>query len=311
MSNCLVFEDGELRENNINRCKRDLWDGLFSKVDVDGSLIKYIASCLNGKKNSILVIPHSDGNINNKSDNHYHDINWNEQIKPYIEEAKNKNKTLVLGVLSQVDEEPGINYLYLPLDDGIFENGISRYFNKDKYIAWKNRSSTLCWRGGCSGVGGSDSLRIKFVKKIYEYQTETNVRLSTWWSENKNIDTKYFADRIHYAEFFKYKIFFIVDGNCIASNHMYAFASGCIPFLISNAKCWFNDLIIPYVHYIPIEYDLSNLIEKIEWVKENDEEAEKIANNAYYFAMNFFSSEYQKKYIMDKINAFYPSSDNL
>lgn len=304
MKNCLIFEDGNLVHNSIHGDV--LWAGLFSKVEVNGSLIKFISSFLKEKENTILVIPKSDGNVNNKTDNHYHDVNWMEQIAPLLEEAKNKNKTFILGVLCQVNKEEGINYLYLPLDDGFFEKGIRYYFSKEQntYVNWQNRSSDLCWRGGCSGIGGSESIRVNFVKKIYDYQKETNVRLSKWWSENKNIPEKYFADRIYFDEFLKYKIFFIVDGNCIASNHMYGFASGCIPFLISNAKCWFNEFIIPNVHYIPIEYDLSNLIEKIEWVKENDAEAEKIANNAYEFAMNYFSSEYQEKYLINKINSF-------
>jgi hypothetical protein len=82
---------------------------------------------------------------------------------------------------------------------------------------------------------------------------------------------------------------------------MYGFASGSVPFIISKAKCWFTDLLIPFVHYIPIKYDLSDLIEKIEWVNENDEMAEKIAVNAYEFSTKYFSSEYQKRYIKTRI----------
>jgi len=56
------------------------------------------------------------------------------------------------------------------------------------------------------------------------------------------------------------------------------------------------------VNYIPVQYDLSDLKEKIEWVINNDSEAEKIAQNALQFSREIFSSEFQKKYIMYKIN---------
>jgi len=36
-------------------------------------------------------------------------------------------------------------------------------------------------------------------------------------------------------------------------------------------------------------------------VQNNDEEAKKIAENAYQFAETFFSSEFQKKYLKDSI----------
>ena len=35
----------------------------------------------------------------------------------------------------------------------------------------------------------------------------------------------------------------------------------------------------PYVHYIPVKLDLSDLIEKIEWLKKNDDKAKEIAHN--------------------------------
>jgi len=44
------------------------------------------------------------------------------------------------------------------------------------------------------------------------------------------------------------------------------------------------------------------LKEKIEWVINNDSEAEKIAENALKFSREVFSSEFQKKYLMNKIN---------
>lgn len=297
MSNCLVFEDGVLTENSVIGSK--LWEGLHSAVDINGDVIKYVQSCL--PQNTLFVIPKSDGNINKRKDNRYHDVDWDKQIQPYIDYAKCKNKVFMLGVLCQVDEEPGINYVYLPLDDAIFANGINDLFNEQVVPSWESRSSELCWRGGCSGVGDLSSLRVRFVEHIYKYNVSTDVRLSTWWSTNKNIPDYLFAERIHYTEFFKFKIFFIVDGNCIASNHMYGFASGAIPFVISNGICWFSHLLIPYIHYIPINYDLSNLIEQIEWVNNNDDKSKEIANNALIFAETYFSCENQQKHIKDSI----------
>jgi hypothetical protein len=299
MKKCIVFEDGNLISNLENYV---LWDGLFSRVSSNGAIVKYIQSCL--PKNTVFVIPPSDGNITRDKDNkHYSDTDWDTVIQPYLDYAKGKNKKFMISVVCQKTEEGGIRYVYLPQDDTIFEHGITTLLPKNKLPAWENRSSELCWRGGCSGIGGGKSLRVQFVETIYRYNRSTNVRLSTWWSEGKNIPAEYFADRIHYSEFFNYKIFFIVDGNGISSSHMYGFASGAVPFLISNSICWFSHLITPYVHYIPVNYDLSNLIEQIEWVNNNDDKAKQIADNAYQFAETHFSSEYQKQYIQSSINA--------
>jgi hypothetical protein len=290
----IIIEDGNIKQTISNNI---LWDGKFSKALANGPIINFLQTYL--PKNTLMVIPTSDGNINRKHNNQYHDVDWDTQIQPYIKYAKENDKIFILGTLAQEFEEPDINYFYLPLDDDFFNHGVNHFF--PPFILWENRSNQLCWRGGCSGYGDGDSIRIKFVKKIYDHDPNTDVRVSTWWSENKNIPEQLFSNRIDHTEFFKYKIFFIVDGNVIASNHMYGFASGSVPMFISKAKCWFTNLLIPYVHYIPIQYDLSDLIEKIKWVNENDELAKKIAENAYKFSEKYFSPEYQKEYIKNRI----------
>lgn len=299
MDECIIIEDGKL----IKTYDDVLWAGLFSVAHSKGEIVKYVQSCL--PKNTLFILFKSDGNINKYNNiTEYHNIDWSNKIQPLLDYAKIKNKKVMIGTLSQCSITPNINYVYLPLDDLFFTNGINYYFNKEKMPKWEERSNDLCWRGSCSGVGGINSIRARFVKKILDYNPNTNVRLSTWWSESKNIPIEYFSDRLDYTEFLKYKIFFIVDGNCIASNHMYGFASGCVPFLISKSKCWFSHLIKPYIHYIPIDYDLSDLIEKIEWVKNNDEQAKIIAENAYNFTLEYFSSEYQHKYIKETIDKY-------
>jgi hypothetical protein len=303
----LVIEDG----NIIQDIEGDiLWDGLFSKMTKNGAIINFIKDHL--PKNTIMAIPKSDGNIKKKyKENEFKMIEWDE-VQHYVDYAKEVNKIFILGVLAHVGEEEDldINYLYMPLDDGFFENGVEYYFPHDKLIPWNERDPSLCWRGGCSGINYEDedgltqSLRINFVKKLFEYPNASRVRLSSWWSYGKNIDLKYFAERINYTEFLKYKIFFIVDGAVIASNHMWGFASGCVPFLISNGKCWFSHLIQPYVHYIPVNYDLSNLIEQIEYVRDNDYTASTIAKNALQLSKEFFSSGVQKKYLCLHLKKF-------
>lgn len=41
---------------------------------------------------------------------------------------------------------------------------------------------------------------------------------------------------------------------------------------------------MPYVHYIPVEMDLSDLDAKVKWAMDNDAEANTIATNAQRFA---------------------------
>ena len=306
-TNILAFEDGVI----INDIENDfLWKGGFSSVHKNGPVVKYIQSIL--PPNSIFIIPRSDGNVTraNIYNEGYHQLYWERDIEPYLQYAKDKNKTFIIGVLSLLEyREPDINYLYIPLDDDFFNLGVENWFKQDQLLPWDQRTEELTWRGGCSGIGDSNSLRIQFTKEIYKYNPNTNVRLCRWWHENRNIPEELFGEYLHYTYFTTQKIYFIVDGNIIASNHMWGFATGAVPFVISNAYCWFSEFAEPYVHYIPIKYDLSDLTEKIEWVKNNDEEAKKIASASLEFTRNIFSSEFQKQYLSDKINKYIQYKD--
>ena len=283
----IIFKNGELIDKS-NDNDNILWCGAFSKANFDGNIVNFVTNYLKKiNKSTILALYQSDGNINDK------DIN---DSKDYITE----NDTLIVGTLAQVIEDKRLNYLYFPLDDSFFENGVNQYFQN--IPLWNERKAIAYWRGASSG-GGKESARYRVVEKLLDYD-KADAKITPWggWENGKGIPDNYFGNRVHYTEFFKYKIFMIIDGNVIASNHMWGFATGCVPFIISNAKCWFSEFLIPYVNYIPIQYDLSDLKEKIEWVINNDSEAEKIAENALKFSRDVFSSEFQKKYLMNKIN---------
>jgi len=40
---------------------------------------------------------------------------------------------------------------------------------------------------------------------------------------------------------------------------------------------WFYDELVPWEHYVPVAHDLSDLFEKIDWLREHDDEARKIS----------------------------------
>lgn len=48
----------------------------------------------------------------------------------------------------------------------------------------------------------------------------------------------------------------------------------------------FYSKVKPYEHYVPFKKDLSDLKEKVEWLKANDNEAKRIATNGRIFANN-------------------------
>jgi len=272
-----------------------IWNGKFSSAGVYGSIINYVETYLKKIQNNVLcIVPLSDGDIQSKD---IEELN----ISSILQKFSNK-KSVIIGTLSQKTEDLNYKYLYLPLDDDFFQFGTSHFFPPEKLTIWEKRKPIAFWRGSCSG-GGMESARCRTVGKLIDYEHADVKCLSRYgWDHGKNIPDNYFGNEVHYTEYEKYKFVLIIDGNVIASSHMWSFAIGAVPILISNGTCWFSKFLKPYENYIPINYDLSNLKETIDWLLKNDDKAKQIAENALRFSMDYFSSEFQKKYIEVNIN---------
>jgi len=66
---------------------------------------------------------------------------------------------------------------------------------------------------------------------------------------------------------------------------------------------WFQPLLKPYIHYLPIKEDLSDLHEQISWCIKNDDKCLEIKNQANLFASEYLSENFMYKvfeYMIDK-----------
>ena len=88
----------------------------------------------------------------------------------------------------------------------------------------------------------------------------------------------------------RYKYLISIEGNDVASNLKWLFASKCI-ILMPKPTCetWFCEgLLEPWVHYIPLENNLADLYEKINWCENNTQFCEQIVENQrVYFAIMY------------------------
>jgi tetratricopeptide (TPR) repeat protein len=307
-----IIITGDKSKNNIVRVPADLksyWDGGYSKCLAKGSIENYVNESINKQNLEISAIfSSSDGvlgteeyirqyncvgrNIANISENKYNVISKN-KIKGTV------SATAVL--CSRQFESP--NMLLLPLDDDTFAYGLTQVLSNFMSPTWENRKSSLFWRGGSSGYD-RPSIRMQVTNMLYN-NLNSNVRLTKWgnWENEKDIPEEHFADRCDIQTHLNYKYILIVDGNCIASNHQWVFGSGSVPVMVTHPdnNYWFKKFLKPMENYVPIKYDLSDLAEKLQWLVENDVEAQKIANNALQFSKQVFTTGFQRKYIDEEL----------
>ena len=91
---------------------------------------------------------------------------------------------------------------------------------------------------------------------------------------------------INHQLLYKYQL--LLDGNTAAFSRAYwQLFSNCVIFKQnSDAVQWYSQALQPWIHYIPIQSDLSDLMDVIIWARNHDDLAKNISLNAQNFAKN-------------------------
>ena len=98
------------------------------------------------------------------------------------------------------------------------------------------------------------------------------------------------------ARFGDFKYVVDIDGYGNAWGLMEKLILGCCILKVETPyEQWFYDRLRPWVHYVPVKGDLSDLHERIAWCRENDAQSEWIAANGWRLAQSAtFEAELQR-----------------
>jgi hypothetical protein len=81
------------------------------------------------------------------------------------------------------------------------------------------------------------------------------------------------------SEVIKYKGIIMLEGNDVASGLKWSLYSNSVVLMPPPTFTSFamEELLVPFVHYVPLRSDLSDAQEQMQWILDNDVQAQKIA----------------------------------
>ncbi|EZA48857.1 KDEL motif-containing protein [Ooceraea biroi] len=148
-------------------------------------------------------------------------------------------------------------------------------------LPWDSKIEQLFWRGR-----DSRRERLDLIDISRRHPDLFNVSITNFFFFRNEID-KYGPAQTHvsFFNFFKYKYQLNIDGTVAAYRFPYLLAGDSLVFKQESKyyEFFYEDL-IPEVHYMPVKSDLSDLVDKITWAKEHDEDGLKIVKSARQFA---------------------------
>jgi hypothetical protein len=173
----------------------------------------------------------------------------------------------------------------------------------DKIYPWEKKVDHAVWRGATTGgiytfENYKNFPRSKLVLLSMKYPEWLNARFTSFVQMSDEVKEKMLSEGfggnfLSIQEQLRYKYQILVDGNSSAYSHAYwTYLSSSVVFKEESKEIqWYNLALEPFVHYIPVKENFSDLIEQLQWAKENDEKAHEIAMNATKFAEENLSYE--------------------
>ncbi|XP_041971525.1 protein O-glucosyltransferase 2-like [Aricia agestis] len=146
---------------------------------------------------------------------------------------------------------------------------------------WEDRESRAFWRGRDSRME-----RLKLIDIAKAHPELFNASLTNFFFfRDKESQYGPKVPHVSFYKFFDYKYQINIDGTVAAYRLAYLLAGGGLVFKQDSPYYeHFYRQLQPWEHYIPIKRDLSDLVERIKWARDNDDKAQRIAQNARQFA---------------------------
>lgn len=240
-------------------------------------------------------------------------------IYMYRVNSQSQLSTLHSGLMPILSAYVGAEYADIPFVS-VADIRVASLNNNNSHpnVPWNAKKETALFRGAATGPADPNintRMILSTLSYTWEEETKTDDHISepvplldaalTCWNIRDKVSSgiisytpicqiqhtmrvgkKYFLNE---DEQLKYKYLIYVDGHSAANRLSFILSSGCLMLKISSRPgitapdLWFSKQLVPWVHFVPVAFDLSDLKERIQWCRENDNECFYIASRARAF----------------------------
>lgn len=166
---------------------------------------------------------------------------------------------------------------------------------------WQNKIAKIFWRGSTTGIGPENNdlngcARFRFMNYAVN-APYVDAGFTRYEQMNSEFQDRFSAIHkikatVSPIKSLAYKYLLDIDGNtCSFSRMAWILRSNSLLMKHrSNLVQWYYPRLHPYVHYLPINEDFSNLEEQFLWAEAHPQEAKQIAENGHKLAQQIFNS---------------------
>ena len=174
---------------------------------------------------------------------------------------------------------------------------------RGKEVPWSEKLSKVFWRGSTTFNKAAGTTRLDILARWINYDDNHTdiafsniVQMSTDF-KREYIARQYFRKKQSPLEMSRHKYLLSVEGNDVATGLKWMLYSNSVVFMARpTVATWaMEDLLLPFVHYVPLANDYSNLLEMVKWAEEHDEACQEISKRATEFIEHLWISAQAKR----------------
>ncbi|CAB9504889.1 O-glucosyltransferase LpsA [Seminavis robusta] len=192
-----------------------------------------------------------------------------------------KTRSVTVGAASQLDP------IIVPLEMDRHFGPLAKVHDSD--TAWELKKEILIWRGASTGT------RHQVIEQLVSRPSkDIDVGFTALVQDYRPVNrTAVTRPAMNMKELLSYKYLLSLEGNDVASGLKWKLYSNSVVFMATpTCASWaMEDLLVPYYHYIPLKDDFSDLKEKIQWARENDDACAQIAQQATKYMQDLWASD--------------------
>jgi len=234
------------------------------------------------------VMTHSDTNVEQE----YHDekyvilsvgdATFEDKTKPIVFKARK--------IMKSVDESFRPIIWPLRMNRHFHEplNHLQMLVRDGDDTKWEDKKNVVHWRGS-GDTGRPKGTRVKFAKKFGAMNEMYGMNIGLYAMSSisrRNCKltscTYCFKPQQDVKTMLQYKYLLSLEGNDVATDLKWKLASSSVVFMPEpvTESYMMESKLVPYVHYIPVKEDGSDLLKQLQWAKDNDEKCKWISEQA-------------------------------
>ena len=212
--------------------------------------------------------------------------------------------------------ESSVSELLIPDPYALGSEGfksLQMLFKEQPLPPWRQRVGMAIWRGSSTGFNNltneniKTNLRYQLCLKSHHYPRLLDAKITRLVQAKDLKEETYLirrlialnllSDRLNPRELALHRWIIEIDGNVNSWGFLWKLMSGsCIIKVGSNRIQWYYKRLKEWVHYVPVNSDLSNLEEILDWCISNPKICEEIAKNGHSIAYRVINEMYEDQH---------------